>query len=217
MIQIKSFVFNQFSENTSVLYDETKEAIIIDPGCYESHEQNELISFVESEKLHVVKLINTHCHIDHCLGNQFIKNTYKVKLEIHEKEVPILSSVASYAPAYGFDHYQSSTHEIFLSDGDTVAFGQTELNVIFVPGHSPGHIALINEDQNICIGGDVLFQGSIGRTDLPGGDFDTLITSIKTKIFTLKDQMVVYPGHGPLTTVGEEKLSNPFVGQTPVS
>ncbi len=217
MIQIKVFVFNPFSENTFVVYDESLEAIVIDPGCYESSEKEELVSFISGENLRVIKLINTHSHIDHCLGNQFIKELYKVKLELHEKEVPVLASVVSYASEYGFPGYQHSSPDTYLSEGDTITFGNSTLEIVFVPGHSPGHIALINKDENICIGGDVLFQGSIGRTDLPGGDFDTLIESIKNKIFTLEDHMVVYPGHGAATTVGEEKLSNPFVGQTILS
>ena len=217
MIQIKVFVFNPFSENTYVLFDETLEAIVIDPGCYESAEQDELVSYIKDKGLKVVRLINTHSHIDHCLGNQFIKDFYKVKLELHEKEVPVLASVASYASAYGFSGYQPSAPDTFLAEGETVVFGNSTLETIFVPGHSPGHIALINKEEHICIGGDVLFQGSIGRTDLPGGDFDTLVESIKSKFFTLDDSMVVYSGHGSTTTIGEEKLSNPFVGNSVLS
>ncbi len=217
MIQIKIFVFNPFSENTFVIYDETKEAIIVDPGCYESHEQNELISFVNAENLHVVKLVNTHCHIDHCLGNQFIKDKYDVELEIHKIEVEVLEAVASYASAYGFEDYQPASPDIFIDENEKLTFGDSSFDLLFLPGHSPGHIALINHQQKICIGGDVLFQGSIGRTDLPGGDHETLIDSIKNKLFKLDDDFVVYPGHGPTTTLGIEKISNPFVGQTAIT
>lgn len=212
MIQIKIFVFNPFSENTFVLWDETKEAIIIDPGCYEDHEKYQLTDFIAAESLKVVKLINTHSHIDHCLGNKFIQDTYNVPLELHESEISVLESVASYASSYGFDNYQSTSAEKFLSEEDSVEFGNSSLKVLFVPGHSPGHIALVNEEENICIGGDVLFEGSIGRTDLPGGNYDVLIQSIKSKLFNLRDSMIVYPGHGATTTIGEERVSNPFCG-----
>ncbi len=216
MIQINIFVFNPFSENTFVLFDETKEAIIIDPGCYEDHEKSELTDFIRTKSLKIVKLINTHSHIDHCLGNKFIQDTYNVLLELHESELQVLESVASYAPSYGFENYQTTTSEKFLSEGDSVGFGNSSLKVLFVPGHSPGHIALVNAEENICISGDVLFERSIGRTDLPGGNFDVLINSIKSKLFNLNDSMVVYPGHGSTTTIGEERVSNPFCGINPM-
>ncbi|MGK7392998.1 MAG: MBL fold metallo-hydrolase [Candidatus Cyclobacteriaceae bacterium M3_2C_046] len=212
MIQIKSFVFNPFMENTYILYDDTRECIIIDPGCYEKSESQTLQSFIEQNQLKVKLLINTHCHVDHVLGNAFVKDLFKVDLLIHQLDLPTLQSVQVYAPGYGFPLYQSVQADAFLAEGDKVKFGHSELDVLFVPGHAPGHIALVDHDQNICIGGDVLFQGSIGRTDLPGGDYHLLIQSIKTKMFKLQDKVVVYPGHGPATTIGEEKLSNPFVG-----
>ena len=210
MIQVKSFTFNPFMENTYVLFDETKEAIIIDPGCYEEQEQKALVSFIENEGLKVVSLVNTHCHIDHVLGNDFVKNHFGVRFVMGKKEVPVLESVKSYAPAYGFQNYVEAKPDDFIDEGDKVKFGSSELETIFVPGHSPGHLAFYNSAQNICIGGDVLFQGSIGRTDLPGGDFDTLIKSIHSKMFPLGDDMVVYPGHGEPTTIAEEKENNPF-------
>jgi glyoxylase-like metal-dependent hydrolase (beta-lactamase superfamily II) len=217
MIKIKIFIFNPFSENTFILYDDTREAIVIDPGCYESHEEKELSDFIKKESLKVVKLINTHSHIDHCLGNKYIQDTYNVPLELHESEIPVLESVSSYAPSYGFDNYQPANSGPLLSEGNEVAFGSSSFSILFVPGHSPGHIALINEKENICISGDVLFQGSIGRTDLPGGNYDVLMDSIKSKLFNLSDSMVVYPGHGPTTTIGEERISNPFCGQNPIA
>ncbi|MGL1887210.1 MAG: MBL fold metallo-hydrolase [Reichenbachiella sp.] len=210
MIHIQNFVFNPFMENTYVLYDETKEAIIIDPGCYENEERDELVTFIKENELKVVKLINTHCHIDHVFGNEFVKNHYDVTLTIHKEDEATLKSVEVYAPAYGFQNFKSSTADDFFEEGDTVSFGKSEMEVLFTPGHAPGHVVLVNKDQNICIGGDVLFDGSIGRTDLPGGDFDVLIKSIHEKLFTLSDDMVVYPGHGGETTVGKEKVSNPF-------
>ncbi|MEO9803555.1 MAG: MBL fold metallo-hydrolase [Reichenbachiella sp.] len=197
-------------ENTYVLYDESKEAIILDPGCYEQAEKDELTDFIESNGLKVVRLINTHCHIDHVFGNSFIKKKYGVSLVIHREDEATLRSVEVYAPAYGFQSFEKTEADEFYEEGDQVKFGNSVLDILFTPGHAPGHVVLVNEEQNICIGGDVLFDGSIGRTDLPGGDFDTLIKSIHEKIFTLGDEVVVYPGHGGTTTVGKEKVSNPF-------
>ncbi|MEO9966037.1 MAG: MBL fold metallo-hydrolase [Reichenbachiella sp.] len=197
-------------ENTYVLHDETKEAIIIDPGCYEAAEREELTSFIEANDLKVVRLINTHCHIDHVFGNAFVKKKYGVKLTIHQEDEATLKSVEVYAPAYGFQNFETSEADDFFEEGDQVNFGNSTLEVLFTPGHAPGHVVLVNQQQNICIGGDVLFEGSIGRTDLPGGDFDTLIRSIHEKLFTLDEKTTVYPGHGGTTTVGKEKVSNPF-------
>ena len=210
MISIHTFVFNPFSENTYILSDESKECVIIDPGCYEPHEQAELEQFIQENDLNPVLLINTHCHVDHVLGNYFVSRKYGLPLQIFKEELPILKSVSSYAANYGFPEYQEIEPESFLTEAEPVVFGNSSLKVSFVPGHSSGHIALINEEQGICIAGDVLFDSSIGRTDLPGGDFNTLINSIQKKLFKYSDQMIVYPGHGPATTIGKEKLSNPF-------
>ena len=210
MIEIKSFVFNPFMENTYVLYDETKEAIIIDPGCYEAYEKDELKNFIQQHDLSVVQLLNTHCHIDHVLGNQFVKDTYQVALAIHQQDDATLGAVKAYAPSYGFQHYEDAKADMFIEEGGKIKFGSSELEIVFVPGHAPGHIAFYHRDQKFIIGGDVLFDGSIGRTDLPGGDFDTLINSIHTKFFPLGDDMKVFCGHGDPTSVGKERASNPF-------
>lgn len=210
MIQIQSFVFNAFQENTYVVFDETNEALVIDPGCYEKDEQEELVEFIESKELKVVKLLNTHCHIDHVLGNHFIKDKYKVNLYIHQEDEETLKSVEVYAPAYGFAQYTGALIDDFFVEGDIIEFGNSKFDIVFVPGHAPGHVAFISEEQNICIGGDVLFDGSIGRTDLPGGNFEQLIQSIHQKLFVLNDEIVIYPGHGATTTIGKEKTSNPF-------
>ncbi len=213
MINIKLFVFNPFMENTYVIYDESKEAIIIDPGCYEPSEQAQLTDFIDEEGLKVVKLVNTHCHVDHVLGNFFVKNRYKVPLIIHELDLPVLESVKVYAPNYGFNQYQETSPDEYMEEGDIITFGKSKLEVIFVPGHAPGHIALYDRETNQVISGDVLFRASIGRTDLPGGDFDTLIHSIKTKMFALPDDCTVYCGHGQETTIAYEKKHNPFLNQ----
>ena len=208
---VTGFTFNPFSENTYVLHDQTGECVIIDPGCYEKQEQDMLRSFLAEQKLKVVLLLNTHCHIDHVFGNKFITDTYQVPFLIHRQEVATLQAVPVYAPAYGFPHYQPATPTGFLTPGENITFGQTELQVLFTPGHAPGHVVFYHQESGVCLGGDVLFQRSIGRTDLPGGDFDTLIRSIRTQLFTLPDAVRVYPGHGPSTTIGEEKQANPFL------
>lgn len=210
MIQIQPFTFNPFSENTYLVYDDTGEGAIIDPGCYEKSEQEELTRFIESKKIKIKYLLNTHCHIDHVLGNNFVKEKYQVPFLIHQKDEPVLRSVKAYAPSYGFNLYQEALPDNYLSEGDRVLFGNTVLEVIFLPGHAPGHIGFYHKESLSLVSGDVLFEQSIGRTDLPGGDFNTLIKSIHEKIFTLPDDVVVYPGHGNTTTVGEEKISNPF-------
>lgn len=200
-------------ENTFVVHDDSGECVIIDPGCYEPKEQEELSSYIKNQKLKVSRLVNTHCHIDHVLGNQFIKNTYDVALTIHRSEESMLKAVSSYASNYGFPAYQPTEADNFLEEGDEIRFGKSRFEVLLVPGHSPGHIMLYNADQNICIGGDVLFRNSIGRTDLPGGDHQTLIDNIRSKVFKLADDMTVYCGHGPETTIGYERVNNPFVGE----
>lgn len=210
MMHIESFTFNPFEENTYVIYDETREAVIIDPGCYEKEEQKALTSFIASEKLQVKLLLNTHCHIDHVLGNHFIKQTYAVPFLVHPVEVPVLRAVKSYASNYGFPGYQEQLPDGMLTEGEPVRFGNSTLDVIFLPGHSPGHVGFYDEKQNVLIAGDVLFFHSIGRTDLPGGSMDTLLASIHQKLFLLPDEVIVYPGHGTTTTLGEEKVNNPF-------
>ncbi len=210
MLQLQSFVFNPLQENTYVLFDETKECVIIDPGCYEREEQYDLADFIETNELKVVKLLNTHGHVDHVLGNAFVKETYKTKLYIHEQDAATLKAVKVYAPHYGFFQYQEAEPDIYLKEGEPVTFGNQSLDILFVPGHAPGHIAFYHAASKTLIGGDVLFYNSIGRTDLPGGNYDTLINSIQQKFFTLPDEVTVYPGHGPETTIGYEKKTNPF-------
>ena len=214
MLKIEEFVFNPFQENTYVLYDETREAVIVDPGCYEDYEKQDLQHFIESNKLNVKMLLNTHGHIDHVLGNTFVKDTFKVKLSIHKIDEPVMRAVKAYAGNYGFPLYQEASVDSYLEEGNTISFGTQQFEILFVPGHSPGHVAFYNEKEKVVIGGDVLFQNSIGRTDLPGGNFDTLINSIHEKLFTLPDDVVVYAGHGPKTTIGFEKITNPFCALT---
>jgi hydroxyacylglutathione hydrolase len=210
MLHIQAFAFNPLQENTYILFDDTRECVIIDPGCYDADEKYELSTFIEDEKLHVKKLLNTHCHVDHVLGNYFVKEKYQVKLFIHEKEEAVLKAVKVYAPHYGIFGYDEASADAYIQENQVITFGEQSLKVLFVPGHSPGHVAFYHENEKVLIGGDVLFYNSIGRTDLPGGDFPTLINSIQKTLFSLPDDVTVYPGHGPATTIGLEKRTNPY-------
>jgi len=211
MISIKKFTFNPFQENTYIVFDETKECIIIDPGCYDKDEKATLLNFIDKNKLIPVQLLNTHCHIDHVLGNQMISNNYELKLAAHKYEVPVLEGSAFWGSQYGINGDISPDIEIYLNEGDCIEFGNSNLDVIFVPGHSPGHIAFVNHDEKLIINGDVLFQGSFGRYDLPGGDLTTLAKSIQKKLLILPDDYKVYAGHMGETTIGEEKYTNPIL------
>jgi hydroxyacylglutathione hydrolase len=210
MITVTSFVNNPYQENTYILADETGICVIIDPGMYTAAEQNELVSFITVNNLTPELLLNTHCHIDHVLGNKFVFDNYGLNPHFHRGELPLLQSIPSYAPQQGIRYEISPEPESFLPESGSITFGNSILELIFAPGHSPAHLCFYNEENNILIGGDVLFNGSIGRTDLPGGNYETLISSIRNSLFTLPDQTVVYPGHGPATTIGHEKQYNPF-------
>ena len=197
-----------------MISDETRECVIIDPGCYDEIEKRELAEYVSSNQLKVKRLLNTHCHIDHILGNEFVKQQYAVKLYIHTMEEFVLNAQKILAPHYGLHLYHEAKPDVYLKEGDVVEFGNQKFSVLFVPGHSPGHIAFYNEKEKVVIAGDALFRSSVGRTDLPGGNHNTLINSIHQKLFTLPDDVTVYPGHGPVTTIGIEKATNPFCAIT---
>jgi len=211
-MRIKSFTFNPFQENTFVVYDETKECIIIDPGCYTEKERTELRRFITSEGLKPVKLINTHCHIDHVLGNKFVSELWGLELYINKEDLPLLENAGNIGKMYGMEDYEGSPYpKHFLAQDDTLTFGESSFKILFTPGHAPGHICLYSKENNLVIAGDVLFQGSIGRTDLPGGDHGTLINSIITQLFPLPNETQVFCGHGPATNLGYEKEHNPFL------
>jgi len=211
MIEIKSFTFNPFSENTYVLSDETGEAVIIDPGCYDKAEYQDLSGYLEKNNLKPVRIINTHAHIDHVLGVAALQRKYNIPFSLHKIDEPLLKAVKTYAPNYGFAQFDEPEINSYLNEGEDVKFGNSTLKVIFVPGHAPGHVAFVNDQQRFVIGGDVLFRQSIGRTDLPGGDMKTLLNSIRTQLFTLADDYMVYAGHMQPTTIGFEKKNNPFL------
>jgi glyoxylase-like metal-dependent hydrolase (beta-lactamase superfamily II) len=210
MLQIQTITCNPFAENGYILFDETNECIIIDPGCNNDYERGLFTSFIEKNNLKPVRLINTHCHLDHICGNSFLAKKYNLKLESHKGEQVVLDAALDHGRMFGFTFEPSPNIEIFWEDGDVVAFGNTQLKVLFTPGHSPASISFYSEADGIVMVGDVLFQQGIGRYDLPGGNFDTLINSIQTKLMTLPDKTLVYPGHGSLTKIGVEKMSNPY-------
>ena len=211
-MKIKAFIFNPFQENTYVIYDETKECVIIDPGCYTSNEKDILKKFIINNKLNPVKLINTHCHIDHVLGNKFISDQWNIDLYIHKSDLPILENTENIASMYGFEDYKNSPYpKYFLKQNDMLNFGRSSFKILFTPGHAPGHICLYNKANNLLISGDLIFQRSIGRTDLPGGDYNTLINSISKQILPLPNETKIFCGHGPSSTLGSEKQHNPFL------
>lgn len=211
MLTVRSFTFNPFEESTYILYNGNNHCCIIDPGCYFPEEREELKTGIHKTGLKPVLLLNTHCHLDHIFGNKFTYDTWGLSLHLHEKEKEILD----FGPASGeiyqmpFDNYEGPL--VYLKEGKKIKIDADELEILFTPGHSPGHVCFYSEAGGFVIGGDVLFNGSIGRTDLPGGDYDTLINSIQTQLFTLPDDTKIYPGHGPVTTIGFEKMNNPFV------
>jgi len=212
MSLVAKFTFNPFQENTYILHDETKECIIVDPGCFTQNEKDQLVKFIEDNQLKPVRLINTHCHLDHIFGNRFVAEKYGLILEIHEGEVPVLEAAPMVSSQYGIPFPEPSPPAgKFIKEGDIIKFGNTELETLFTPGHSPASISFFCKKDKYVIAGDVLFQGSIGRTDLPGGSFPVLIASIKDKLLPLGDDVKVYSGHMGMTTIGAEKMSNPFL------
>ncbi|MFI5132730.1 MAG: MBL fold metallo-hydrolase [Chitinophagales bacterium] len=211
MLSVRTFTFNPVEENTYILYNEQNQCCIIDPGCYFPEERDGLKTFLEKTGLNPILLLNTHCHLDHVFGNKFIHDTWGLTLHIPEKEKPVLdnASEAGLEWQMPFENYEGDL--IFVKEDEKIKIGDDELEIRFTPGHSLGSVCFYNEAGGFVISGDVLFNMSIGRTDLPGGDYDTLINSIQTQLFTLPDETKVYPGHGPMTTIGFEKMNNPFV------
>jgi glyoxylase-like metal-dependent hydrolase (beta-lactamase superfamily II) len=211
MISVHSFALNPIQENTYILFDDTKSCIIIDPGCYDDSDRAELTDFIRENNLQPKRLLNTHCHLDHVFGNRFIADKYNLKLEINKLDLPILNAFQATCNLYGFNGDPSPQPSVFLEEGDEITFGNSKLEILFTPGHSPGSITFYSKKDKFMIVGDVLFNGSIGRTDLPGGHHGTLIQSIKTKLLPLGDDFTVYSGHGPSTTIGFERKHNPFL------
>lgn len=211
MITIHSFTFNPFQENTYLLTNENKEAFIIDPGMYGNAEASKLISFIEENGYTPLKIINTHAHIDHILGVDDLKTKFNIPFALHSHEKEVLESGPMSAAAYGLNFKIAPLIDEFLVEDQIIKFGESEIHCLLTPGHSPGSISFFLPIEKILIAGDTLFNGSIGRTDLPGGHHHTLLESIKSKLYSLPSETMVYPGHGPVTQIGYEKQSNPFV------
>jgi len=212
MCNVAIFTFNPFQENTYVLFDETKECVIIDPGCYTKEERDTLKNFITEKNLKPVRLLLTHSHIDHVLGNWFVAEEYGLEVEMHRDEVPGLVAAPHYGKAmYGIIMQTSPEPKKFINPGDVIEFGNTQLKTYFTPGHSPASISFYCETGNFVIAGDVLFYQSIGRVDLPGGSMETLLHSIKSQFYPLGDDVKIFPGHGQDTTIGYEKQHNPYL------
>lgn len=211
MFTIETFTFNPLQENTYVLYNEKGNAFIIDPGTYFPAEQQALKDFILRRGIRPVALINTHCHLDHVFGNKWVAEAYGLTPQIHPVEERLHAMSAVFASQYGLDFEPYKGDFIYLQEGGTVMLDEDQLEAILVPGHSPGSLAFYCKAQDFVISGDALFLESIGRTDLPGGDHGQLLHSIKEKLFNLPPETVVYPGHGPKTTIGHERMNNPFI------
>lgn len=212
MARVVRFTFNPFQENTYLVIDQTKQCALFDPGCASAAERDELARYIDAEELQPVRLINTHCHLDHIFGNAFVARRYGLELEIHRQELPVLQGAPASAQLFGIDFREELIEPgRFLAEGQEVVFGHTRLQVLLTPGHSPGSLSFYHAAEGFLISGDVLFQGSIGRTDLPGGDMATLLRSIREKLLPLGDEVVVHSGHGPDTTIGHERRTNPFL------
>ncbi|MBV8255018.1 MAG: MBL fold metallo-hydrolase [Chitinophaga sp.] len=211
MIELHHFTFSPLQENTYLLINEKKECIIIDPGCYFQDERKEILQYIQTQGLIVTRLLNTHCHLDHIFGNKLVSDTYKVRPEIHPNEQTILDLSQQAGAMYNLPFEPSPMPGRYLEEGEIITFGDNSLKVLLTPGHSPGSVSFYCEAQKFVIAGDVLFYQSIGRTDLPGGDHQTLLNSIRTQLFVLPDDVKVYSGHGPATYIGAEKKNNPFL------
>jgi hydroxyacylglutathione hydrolase len=211
MLTVKYFEFNPVRENTFVLYNEMKECIIIDAGCYDSAEEDTLKRFIESNGLETKFLLNTHAHFDHLYGAAFVHREWGLRPAFHVADQPLFDNAeeASLAWNIPFQNYKGPVS--YITPGVPIMLGNDKLDVLFTPGHAPGHVVFYCQAQRFVIGGDVLFKGGVGRTDLPLASHHTLIKSINEQLMTLPDDVVVYPGHGPSTTIGEERRTNPFL------
>ena len=210
-MKVEKLIFSPFQVNTYIVSDETNECIIIDPSCLTAGEQKSLVNFIEENKLNPVKLLNTHLHLDHVFGNEFISKHFGLNAEASKDDEFLLNEVQDRAKSYGFEMAQPSPITKNLTENDTIKFGNSELQIFQIPGHSPGSLVFYSIKDKFAIVGDVLFNGSIGRTDLPGSDYNSLERGIKEKLYSLPDDTIVFSGHGEITLIGKEKMSNPFV------
>ncbi len=213
MLQIETLVFNPFQENTYLLYDESsRECAIVDPGMISPEEEQMLVERVESLKLKPMLLLQTHLHLDHVFGTGFVVKKWNLTPQAHQADTFLIERTIEQASQFGVSLAENPPSPgKYLNEGDKLSLGSVLLKVLHVPGHSPGGIVFYCEEEKVLVAGDVLFKGSIGRTDLPGGEHHLLIEGIMEKLMVLPDEVVVYPGHGPTTTIGTERRSNPFL------
>lgn len=212
MIKIATLAFNPFGENTYIIFDSTtKQCIIVDAGCCNEKEQQTLVSFIDKNELRPILALNTHAHIDHVCGVEFVKSKWGVEFALHAQDLPLLEAVPSYAQSMGFRVDTVPVVEVDLSDGMELKLGQSTIRIIHTPGHTPGHVSVYLPEEKTLLTGDTLFKESIGRTDLPGGDYPTLMRSIFEKIVPLGGDTTVFPGHGPKTDLAHEMMYNPFL------
>lgn len=210
-MNIAKLVFNPIMENTYIVWDDTKECIIIDAGNFSAREDAQLTDFITERGLKPIMAVNTHGHFDHAMGVGYLKETYGVKFACSSKDQFLVDSAQQSGAMFGVKCAPVPAIDIDLDKMDEIAFGATKLRVIKTPGHTPGHVSLYNEEQKVLFTGDTLFRESIGRTDLPGGDYSWIMTSILEQLVPLGDDVEFYPGHGDKSTIGHETLYNPFV------
>ncbi len=210
-MRIAQFTFNPFSENTYVIADDNGQAIIIDPGMTDAGEDSILFEYIAEQQMQPKLILNTHCHLDHILGNSAVAERYSIELWCHERELPVIERAASTSLMFGIPYRPSVMPARTIDEGETIVIGDIQLSTLFVPGHAPGHLAFVCAEERVVFSGDVLFQGSVGRVDLPGCNASDLVESIQQKMYKLPDDYVVYSGHGPETTIGAEKENNYFV------
>ncbi len=211
MLKVKTLVFNSFQVNCHIIYSQQGECILVDPSCYEPKECEQLVTFLAGNNLKPILAINTHCHIDHILGNSFVSEKYKIKVKAHERDMFYIDSAVEYGNMFGISLKTSPKIDEFVNDNDTIVIENEQLTILHTPGHTPGGISIYNKEGNFVLTGDTLFQANVGRTDLPGGNFNALSRSIKEKLYSLPDGTIVYCGHGIPTTIGFEAKNNPFV------
>lgn len=209
--KVNRFIFNSFGVNTYILTNDTGKCLIVDPACQYPGEETELLGFISENHLVPVGMVNTHFHIDHIVGNNFVCKAFDLKPQCHKSSQMFWETATEFGSAFGLKVENVMIPRDFLAEGDKISYGNSTVEILYTPGHADGSICLVNHAERYVIAGDVLFRDSIGRTDLPTGNFDTLFESITTKLFTLPDDYIVYPGHGPETSIGYEKMNNPFL------
>jgi glyoxylase-like metal-dependent hydrolase (beta-lactamase superfamily II) len=209
--RIAQFTFNAFAENTYIIADSDGNAVIIDPGMTDASEDSILFDYIEEERLIPRIILNTHCHLDHILGNSAVAEKYAIEMHCHALEIPVIERASATSLMFGIPYRPSVLPAKTVEEHEFISVGEISLEVLFVPGHAPGHVAFVCHEEKVVFSGDVLFKGSVGRVDLPGCNAQHLVHSIQTKMYGLPDDYVVYSGHGPQTTIGDEKRDNFFV------